>query len=105
VVRFGVGVAHPSLILDVVCGGERYLKVLKAFRRKIDFVCGEMGSRATVKTRIIKPFTRTLELPLLVRFGIFFPVSFASESRLFGVSFAHFPEEEEMLDYLLRYCE
>jgi hypothetical protein len=52
----------------------------------------------TVKTGINGPCARTLELPLLVRPGVFFFL-FVSESRFFAVFFAPFPEEE-ILDYI-----
>ena len=37
--------------------------------------------------------TRTLDLPLLVRYGVFY-FSFVSGGQIFGVFFAPFPEAE-----------
>jgi len=53
--------------------------------------------RHTIRTQIIGPCARTLELPLLVRSGVFYFL-FVSGSRLFGV-FVNPPPEKEVLDY------
>ena len=47
----------------------------------------------TVRTRIIGPCARTLDLPLRVRSSVF-SFSFISGGGIFGVFFTPFPEEE-----------
>ena len=54
--------------------------------------------RSTTKTRIIGPCARTLDLPLLVRSGVFY-FSVVSDGQIFGVFFAPFPKVE-ILDYI-----
>jgi len=55
-------------------------------------------SGTTVRTRINNPCARTLELPLLVRSGVFsssfFSFLFVSESTFFGMFVDPFPEED-----------
>ena len=48
---------------------------------------------ATVRTRIIGPCARTLDLPLLVRSGAFFFFLLFRGGQIFGVFFAPFLEE------------
>ena len=56
----------------------------------------------TVKTRIIRPCARILELPHLERSGVFYFYFYLSRSRLFAMFFAPSLEEEN-LDYTA-YC-
>ena len=49
---------------------------------------------ATVRTRIIGPCARILELPLLVWSGAFFVFVFVLGEKIFSVIFAPFPKKE-----------
>ena len=77
-----------------LCLGNR-AKVVAELKTPIPRLLAILG---TVRTRINDPCARTLDLPLSVRFGVFF-FFFWLSGQIFGVFFAPFPEEE-ISDYI-----